>query len=652
MVCKKKNVFKQSYRCFVSGFEQSVREVQWKIYKARIEGKLSCVHILQERLCESFCAKFLATEHAITSLQLNGIEGYKSCFTTTCTLPEDWKISIAQSLWRSKGDTKADFDNRHPVKNRIKKEAEQIHALLVLEPEWQAVFSQTRSKGFERGFNHEVVRESLRPDQTIKRVQAHLQGPFPQFSYSVSVHECLHVVTHQFLIEKLNTFKAMENQIKIWLKTGALKQDSQASEKAARDLKRNSPNSISHTANSWCSSLHAQPYTKDYTFVGSILQNSVPWIPTEYSLYSCFPTILWKEQATVHNLTQIEDQGCQQNHVIAGLLSRIVLDILVKRIESFSQDFFSPNRNKNGFNFYKREKTSYNARLSDSKPSWLLSASLSKTRKVQDIERQVETHNSGLRAFSFPLKTPFSKFGSRKSEDACSFLSSRSGEKSRQQTLFCSGYVNDFVMIHPDKQFLELCVLEILYPQKKTLCSHSLKSYARSSLKSVVNDAPESKYSSKKPLAKAKSSFLYCKPCSQKERVQATFSEKSNPEQFLFSHIKDCRQGFTLLGFQIIQVTRDNLYTCKVSPSPKSVKLLMLLIKDRIKQSQNASIAVWTAKLDLLLSKWIEYYKNCEHKRSYRKISYLIWEKTRSWLSRRKRKRKTRTSAKSFIKSV
>ena len=120
-------------------------------------------------------------------------------------------------------------------------------------------------------------------------------------------------------------------------------------------------------------------------------------------------------------------------------------------------------------------------------------------------------------------------------------------------------------------------------------------------------------------------------------------SESQFRFKYLFSKIQDCRQGFPFLGFQVIQIQKQNRYACKVTPSPESVRDLLLLITNKIKQSRSVSTSVWINRLNPLLLRWVEYYKDCEYRNAYNQISHLVWEKTRTWLARRRR-RKTQTS--------
>ena len=135
-------------------------------------------------------------------------------------------------------------------------------------------------------------------------------------------------------------------------------------------------------------------------------------------------------------------------------------------------------------------------------------------------------------------------------------------------------------------------------------------------------------------VSQAKNHLLQITRISYKSSVNESKSTES-----LFSKVQDCQQGFTFLGFQIIQIKQRGLCVCTVTPSRESVRELLLLITNKIKQSRSVSIDVWINRLNPLLLRWVEYYKHCEYKRSYNQISYLIWEKTRTWLARRKRKK-------------
>lgn len=746
MACKKKDIFQQPPRPFVSGFEQSVQKIQRQIYQAKIKGQIAHVHALQKRLCESFSAKFLAIEYATTSLRLNRVpvssltalcncqehnkdlrpftcnlhakvvqnkvdansackaslcthlkskneayakqsfaraslyetkninslsktsttsrkkvRGIKEFKTTRCKqgcrrvetvkrAPEDWKISVAQSLWNAEkedeehvkrgfaqtfntvncsGKTNDRFTKKsqisgsleQSIKEKVKKEAKQIHALLALEPEWQAFFSRVEKKtwnaqskaahvkrdlvrqkeldlkqkrkvkesasGFEYFLRPNVFKRKkvLKSNQLIKCIQKYMQSSLPQFAFTMSLDRCLHTIDHQVLVQKLNTFKAMENQIKIWLQAGIL-ENTVITSRHRSEIK-DSRLQAHHTF--WCLSTFLQPCRQDSSVFNPSLKKAFPWLPSQYSLYSCFPQVLWQEQVIVHNTTQIEEHTYRQSHAITRLFLRILFYDLLEGVEQIAQNSLNSN--------------------------------FKQTDSILSREDQL---------------------------------------LQKQQNLFCTGDSDNLIIIHSDKKFLEMCVLKAsqYFPGILT-CNKA---------QPVLQDKKRNKGSAKQSFAtsrdysqavstKTKTAYTSSKACFLNKDDGLSFvlhKERSSFQKLLLSEIRDCRQGFTFLGFQLTQIARQDssnsvktTYMCKVTPSKESIRTLVLFIRNRIKQSQNASTSVWIARINLLLCKWVEYYKICEYKRSYHKISYLVWEKIRSWLSRRSSKRRSGTQVQS-----
>lgn len=771
MVCNQENSDMQG-SCYLKGYKRSVQIIQGQIYKARAEDKIQEVHALQEQLCESFCAKLLATDYAISSIGYDGtgirslppllacqksgqgVEWYqarrspklrctclgpvptvllvnatqlyaglrspkdtqhakcdlrhiKTCaYKKLCTslrkavynryrqnnkkaktgteIPEDWKISIAQSLWMAEDVDNANsvdldasvnafaftesnllakrsscekaqnnlpllfsvkvgqgypaltsvayiekqerdqrFSRLHKsVRDKIQKEAEQIHAFLALEPEWQAVFykkdkrekepvftsckqtpcswkirglsllgfqkqadylrkkewcgtveacqslkpcidacggkgftesSRLRLPSFMLGSLDQQPRmkahttsctcEIDRPDSIVKRIKTHLESSLAKSFFTVSMRGCLHTMDHQLLIRELNTFKAMETRIKTWLRVYAIARkainpQSGFRERHKGELGKHKPaenwvafNEIrryTHYPNNWRLSMSPQPCIQKLGFVNPSLRKAeLPWLPSRYSLYSCFPQALWKEQDLTYDITQIEDHSDIQGHALTGLFLRIVHNLLEQSIRQRVKGCIK--------------------------------------RKVQD--------------------------------------------------LLCVGHLGDYIVIHPDKKLLEICVLQV----KRYLSGTSLR---------MPEQGAQNDSLGERKLAESWVPY-----------TENSLGGSMHVPPTVFSRIRDCREGFTWLGFQFIQVASQNLYVCKVTPSQGSIRDLLLVIKARIKQSQSASTINWVSRLNPVICRWVEYYRHCEYKRSYHKICYSIWEKTRPWLSRRKAKK-------------
>ena len=697
VACKKENIFQQ-VSCYFEGYKQSVQRIQWQIYRAKAQGKIVQVHALQEQLCKSFCAKLSATDHAINSIGYRDssveslltsmisrkkgqdvqsrtylesrlavlkkpqhrkrtsrlVERYTTCTQRTricmplskarytqnhkkvkarAQVSEIWRISIAHSLWTAQisshfnsvdslslptkewspkntrthlplldsfaekvGEGQDFALLEKSTKDKIREEAQYIHAFLALEPEWKAVFSQSTDRRkrkpaafasceqrtlsqrkesslfeFDKNANHYQNREwcgeskacrSLPPyfDETllgkqdiyepnliVKRIKACLEGSLAQCFFTTSVGECLHTIDHRVLIEKLNTFKGMEIHIEGWLKAGLLKKSVLHAQLPWGKSKRRATRLRTHHASNWRLPISPQPFPQKLSFVNSSSQKAgLPWLSNRYSLYSCFPQVLWKEQDFVHDSTQIENYGDQRGGALTALLSRVVLDHLEQEIRECANRFHTRNSQSHAPNLQH------------------------KARSLEKGDLFVYT---------------------------------------KRQDVFCAAHLNDLIVIHHDKKLLAMCVLQVKrYLPGLALCKNGVK------LGGALQNHENS--------------------CVPENQSVSDFKDDSSLEE-----IRHCREGFVWLGFRIVQMARKNLYVCKVSPSQDSVRDLLFLIKNRIKQSQSASTSNWVNRLNPLICQWVEYYKHCEYKRSYHKICYLIWEKTRPWLSKRKYKK-------------
>lgn len=624
--CDKKGVLKQSPPSFASGHEQAVKQVQSRIFQARIQGKMVAVNALQKQLCDSFCAKLLATDYAINSIDTSYVNKAQSF----------WRIPIAKSVWSENELNKVTCDHtcflgkkgfqeqaqpfaklgliqqsRHSspkakkgktdqcltslqesVRSKIHKTAQQIHALLALEPEWQAVFTLQRNcQGKEKVGNDSTVKTSNvdarkkrrifslsqprqhvhnhavagthlftlqnnayvngRPEFVIKQIREHLKQTFPKYVVTASIKEWLHTIDHQMLINQLNTFPKMRKRIEGWLKAGILQSGQIVLQGIKDPLKKGNTCSTTGYANFWRRSI----FRKKGNPVKLCLQTGSSSFSPRYSLYSVFPETLWKEVDRVYDVTQIENHSGAEEHVIAIFLTRIALYGLQEQVQQYADKLLLMRSKHSAVCVRRRNQLCF------------VSLNSIKHYFANDQFTRKETR-WGSSALGNPIL----------------------GKNA--QSFFCSGHEDNFVMICSDKELLKVCVSQ---------AKNHLLQITRISYKSSVN-----KYKS---------------------------------AECLFSKVQDCRQGFTFLGFQIIQIKQRGLCVCTVTPSRESVRDLLLLITNKIKQSRSVSVDVWINRLNPLLLQWVEYYKHCEYKRSYNQISYLIREKTRTWLARRKRKK-------------
>lgn len=140
-------------------------------------------------------------------------------------------------------------------------------------------------------------------------------------------------------------------------------------------------------------------------------------------------------------------------------------------------------------------------------------------------------------------------------------------------------YADDFVLIHRNKVILEMCIQE-----------------TRKWLKTVGLEISEEK-----------------------------------------SAMRDGRNGFLFLGFQIIQVKKVTVgnYKVKIQPSRQSQAKLLLKIREIIINNKSASSYKLIETVRPVILGWANYFKYCECKAIFSKLTNLIFQKIRAWVFRR-----------------
>lgn len=103
------------------------------------------------------------------------------------------------------------------------------------------------------------------------------------------------------------------------------------------------------------------------------------------------------------------------------------------------------------------------------------------------------------------------------------------------------------------------------------------------------------------------------------------------------SSIRDGREGFNFLGFQIIQVRKTTVgrYKTKIIPSTKSQKAFLEKIRMILKKSKAVSSYYLIQSLRPVIIGWANYYKYCECKAVFTKLTHSIFQKIRAWVFRR-----------------
>jgi len=201
-------------------FEQHVYRIQKRIYRASERGNTRAVHKLQKLLMKSEAARFLAVRRVTQENQgkkTAGIDGIKSVHPKQRLV---MAASIHPKHWKGK--------NVHPVRRVyipkpgkaekrplgipiMETRAQQALVKFALEPEWEAKF-EVNSYGFRPGRSCHDAIEAIFNNIRYKDkyvLDADIRGAFDH-------------INHEALLKKLNTYPAMRQTIRRWLKAGVI----------------------------------------------------------------------------------------------------------------------------------------------------------------------------------------------------------------------------------------------------------------------------------------------------------------------------------------------------------------------------------------------------------------------------------------------
>nr|UCS09775.1 hypothetical protein [Oedocladium carolinianum] len=156
---------------------------------------------------------------------------------------------------------------------------------------------------------------------------------------------------------------------------------------------------------------------------------------------------------------------------------------------------------------------------------------------------------------------------------------SNRGKAAKQKALSVIRYADDFVLIHQNEEILELCISET-------------KNWLK--------------------------------------QIGLVISEEK-------SFLRDGINGFQFLGFSITQVKKviKDKYKVKITPSRSAQKKLLLKIRAIIQNNKAASSYDLILMLRPIIIGWANYFKYCECKEVFNKLSNLIFKKLRAWAFRR-----------------
>ena len=204
--------------------ENRVFRYQNRIYRASLNGNRKLVKNLQHKLLNSLDAKLLSVRKVTT---INKGEGTSGVDRKVYNTPDE-KMKLVLKL-KLDGKTKPIKRVEIPKPGKTKEKrllgiptvedrAKQTLCHLALEPEWEAIF-EADSYGFRPGRNcHDAV-EAVFGALYNKR-----QKPeYKKQILKVNINKCFDRISHDLLLEKLNSHNLIQRQIKVWLKAGIVK---------------------------------------------------------------------------------------------------------------------------------------------------------------------------------------------------------------------------------------------------------------------------------------------------------------------------------------------------------------------------------------------------------------------------------------------
>lgn len=106
------------------------------------------------------------------------------------------------------------------------------------------------------------------------------------------------------------------------------------------------------------------------------------------------------------------------------------------------------------------------------------------------------------------------------------------------------------------------------------------------------------------------------------------------------STLRDGRNGFQFLGFQIIQIRKIKVdrYKTKIIPAKQKRLLFLKNIREVIQNNKSSSAYNLIRILRPKVIGWANYYRFCECSDTFSKITDQVFRKLRAWVFRRSRK--------------
>lgn len=196
--------------------ERKVFKLQKRIYRASSRGDVKTVRRLQKTLMRSWSARCIAVRRVTqdnAGKKTAGVDGIKSLspaarLKLVNQLIITGKAKPTRRVWIPKPGTKEKRPLGIPT---MHDRATQALVKLALEPEWEAQFEEN-SFGF-------------RPGRSCHDAIAAIYGAIKQkakYVLDADIAKCFDRISHEKLLDKINTFPTIRRQIRAWLKAGVM----------------------------------------------------------------------------------------------------------------------------------------------------------------------------------------------------------------------------------------------------------------------------------------------------------------------------------------------------------------------------------------------------------------------------------------------
>jgi RNA-directed DNA polymerase len=193
---------------------KKVSRLQQRIYKASKENNLDKVQQLQRKLIFSLDSRLLSVKK-VNDLNTSNTK----CGVNYCRIlknQDKFKLAKSLSLNEKLPQIKKIFlpKSDKAVVHDIRDQCKQILVKLALEPEWEAKF-ENNSYGLRPGRSYY---------DAVKAIIIQFYGE-SKFVINTSIEKSFNHINQEKLINKLNTFPLIKNQILLWLKNSIINEN-------------------------------------------------------------------------------------------------------------------------------------------------------------------------------------------------------------------------------------------------------------------------------------------------------------------------------------------------------------------------------------------------------------------------------------------